>query len=199
VRRVPGTLRIVAGELRGRRVRVPPGVVRPTADRVREAVFSILGPLVDGAAVLDLYAGSGALALEALSRGAARAVCVEADRDAAAVLRDNVQALGLAGRCRVVERRAAELRGVALGGPFDLVFADPPYGGTEHPVIAALAPLVLAATGVLVLEREAGDGAAPLEWPDLERARVARYGRTALELYRWTAGRITPDDALARR
>ena len=126
-----GTLRIIAGELRGRRFRVPDGGdVRPTPDRVREALFSILGPGLEGISVLELYAGSGALGFEALSRGADRVTFVEADGSSREVLELNADSLGLTGRCRIVGRRAADAvngPAQALGGPFDLVLADPPY------------------------------------------------------------------------
>ena len=105
-----GTLRIIAGELRGRRIRVPAtATVRPTAERAREALFSILAPVLPGAVVLDAYAGSGALGFEALSRGAARAVFVEADGTALGTLGDNVEELGLADRCQLLRGRVEGL------------------------------------------------------------------------------------------
>src|SRR5258708_5287889 len=100
-------MRVVAGALRSRPLRAPKGdVTRPTSDRVRESLFAVIGD-VTGLAVLDLYAGSGALAIEALSRGAERAVCVEVDRAALAAIAENVHALGLGDRLRVVARRVA--------------------------------------------------------------------------------------------
>ena len=117
-------LRVVAGTLGGRRLYTPVGArTRPTADRVREALFSILGP-VDGLRVLDLFAGSGALGIEALSRGAASATFVDSSSQAVAAVRRNLEALGVEGE---VGRRDA-LRWLAgAEGPYDLVFADPPY------------------------------------------------------------------------
>ena len=117
-------MRIVAGEYGGRRLHAPRGTrTRPTADRVREALFSMLGD-VSGARVLDLYAGSGALGIEALSRGAASAVFVERDARAAATITRNLDALGADAEVR----RQDALRFLASGaGPFDLVFCDPPY------------------------------------------------------------------------
>jgi 16S rRNA (guanine966-N2)-methyltransferase len=123
-------MRIVAGDLGGRRIKAPPGRgTRPTSDRVREALFSILGPL-DGLHVLDLFAGSGALGIEALSRGAASAVFVDDDPRAVAAIRDNLASLGLSAR---VHRRdaIAYLRG-AREGSFGLVFLDPPYSSADE-------------------------------------------------------------------
>jgi len=120
--------RIVAGTLRGRRLEVPPGNgTRPTSDKVRQAVFNVLGQYFDGGAVLDLYAGSGALALEALSRGCARAVCVDADRDAVEVVRRNASSLGVADRVDVRRGRVEDLLLSLPESAFALVFLDPPY------------------------------------------------------------------------
>jgi 16S rRNA (guanine966-N2)-methyltransferase len=119
-------LRIVAGEWRGRRIAVPRGAVRPTADRVREAWMSIVNPALDGARVLDLCAGSGALGLEALSRGAAHCDFVESDPRVLTTLRKNLAALG-AGDRAVVHRADAVAFLEAAGTPWDVAFADPPY------------------------------------------------------------------------
>ena len=136
-------MRIVAGEWRGRRLVAPPGrTTRPTSDRVREALFSILGPL-DGERVLDLYAGSGALGLEALSRGAGEATLVERDRAALKALRANVEALGA--HAHVIAGDVASFLDSAAtaGGHYDLVFLDPPYRsgvGRELSLEPVLAP-----------------------------------------------------------
>jgi 16S rRNA (guanine966-N2)-methyltransferase len=121
-------VRIVAGSRRGHRIAAPKGAVtRPTSDRVREAVFSIVGP-VDGAAVLDLFAGSGAMGLEALSRGAASCVFVERDRDAARVIQANLEKLRLTGATVVARDAASALNDErARGRRYDLVLVDPPY------------------------------------------------------------------------
>ncbi len=123
------TLRIVAGSLGGRRIHAPPGrSVRPTPERVREAWFSAIGERIEGAAVLDLFAGSGALGIEALSRGAARVHFVEADRRAFAVLRANLRELQLAGRALAVRADVFQfLRRVDPGQRFNVALADPPY------------------------------------------------------------------------
>ena len=133
--------RIIAGKHRGRRLEVPKGqTVRPSAERLREALFSILEhqePKLDGALFLDLFAGSGAVGLEALSRGAARLVAVEADREAAAALRRNIEKLGEAERCRLVLGDATRLARTAE--PFDIVYIDPPYAsGLALPALASL-------------------------------------------------------------
>ncbi len=154
-------LRIIAGELGGRRLRAPGGQrTRPTAERVREALFSILGPPPAEAAALDLYAGSGALGIEALSRGIARAVFVEQDATAGRVLGANLRDLGLAERS-VVLARPVRLCGelIAARGPFHWVFADPPYASDELPTLLALLrrDSVLTAEGLFVLERATKD------------------------------------------
>jgi 16S rRNA (guanine966-N2)-methyltransferase len=146
-------MRIIAGEFKGRRLAPVKGRIRPTGDKVREAVFSILGPAVAGARVLDLFAGTGALALEALSRGARQAVLVE-DRDAALeVLGRNLEALGLKGRARVMPLPVKKaLKKLAVQGTkFDLVFLDPPYGRG----LAAATLTALEASGLLAPEAQA--------------------------------------------
>lgn len=156
--------RIVAGRFGGRSLQVPPKGTRPTSDRVREAIFSRLDHLdvLDGARVLDLYAGSGALGLEAASRGAAEVVLVDAHRRAADVARRNVATLGLQREVRVVadpaERFAAGAASPSAGAPgFDVVFLDPPYDLAEDALATVLthlaAPGVLAAGAVVVVER----------------------------------------------
>jgi 16S rRNA (guanine966-N2)-methyltransferase len=156
------TLRVIAGSARGRRLAAPAGEdVRPTQDRVREAVFSALDArgFVAGATVLDLYAGTGALAIEALSRGAARALFVERDRRALEVIRANLETTTFAAKARVEVRDVAAF--VASRppreAPFDLVLIDPPYDMTDdavRDVLHALAqPDWLAPDGVVVVER----------------------------------------------
>ena len=121
-------MRIVAGEFGGRRLVAPNGdIARPTQDRVREAWFSILGEAVDGARVLDLFAGSGALGLESLSRGAASATFVEKARRSLEALEENVASLDVAGRVTIVKGDALKVVEAITPGVYDLVFADPPY------------------------------------------------------------------------
>jgi 16S rRNA (guanine966-N2)-methyltransferase len=136
VKRNECQMRIVGGRFKGRAIVTPPGQgTRPTGDRAREAAFNILAHApwsegIDGKRVLDLFAGSGALGIEALSRGAAFALFVETEAAARAAIRDNVEALGLFGVTRIHRRDATDLgvKPAGLGDPFDLVFLDPPYG-----------------------------------------------------------------------
>lgn len=178
--------RIVAGELGGRRIAAPPGAgTRPTSDRVREALFSTLGTLVDlrGTRFADLYAGSGAVGLEALSRGAAHVLFVESDARAARVIRENLAALGIADRATVRPTSVS----AALSGPpeepYDVVFADPPYSVPPEELTAMLAALVgggwLAADAVVAVER-ATRSAAPSWVPGLTAERSRRYGETTV-------------------
>ncbi|MCW2974379.1 MAG: rsmD [Thermoleophilia bacterium] len=151
-------MRIVAGEFRGRRLAAVRGAdVRPTSDRVREAVFSILGP-IDGNVVLDLFAGTGAMGLEALSRGAAAATFVEIDRQAHEVVRRNIDATitGDSRRTALIKGDAERVvRSLALAGDrFDLVFFDPPYDHTEQLLDSTRAslPTICSAGSRVVLE-----------------------------------------------
>ena len=170
--------RIVAGTHRGRRLDVPTGSgTRPTADRAREGMFSSLQSLLDleGARVLDLYAGSGALGLEALSRGAATATLVESDERALAVLQRNVDRLGLP--ARVVGQQVEQF----LAGPpdpYDLVVLDPPYELDVDPVLAALPPW-LAEDAVVVVERRRR-APAPAWPPGVVEERSRGYGEAVL-------------------
>lgn len=172
--------RIVAGRWGGRRLATPAGAgTRPTSDRVREAMFasiqSELGPL-DGLRVLDLFAGSGALGLEALSRGAASVDLVEADAKAAAVIRRNIADLGAGGA--TVHRVKAERFVAGTEGAYDLVLLDPPYAVPTHAVAALVADVPLAIDGLIVVERATRD---PFVWPKTRSGlRERSYGETAL-------------------
>jgi 16S rRNA (guanine966-N2)-methyltransferase len=179
-------MRIVAGTLGGRRIAAPPGNdTRPTSDRVREALFSALGP-IDGARVLDLFAGSGALALEAISRGAAHAVLVEKDARAAAVIERNLEALEIdAGRAAL--RRRDALRALRdareAGESYDLVFLDPPYRlatGLGPELADSLAPVL--APGARVIGES--DRRMPLDLPGLSTTFERRYGDTLLRIHK---------------
>ena len=181
-------MRIIAGTHRGRRLRAPAGAAtRPTADRVREAVFSIVGP-VEGLAVLDLFCGSGALGLEALSRGAASAVLVDRSPRAIAVARANAEALGLLDRVRIVRRdwRSALVAERAAGSRFGLCLLDPPYSLTDRVLAgvgALLAPL-MTSSGTVVIEHSAA-----LSPPDPSGLEIASrtdriYGDTAVSVIR---------------
>ena len=183
-----GELRIVAGELRRRRIWAPEGRrVRPTSDRVREALFDILGPTVDGACALDAYAGSGALGLEALSRGARSATFLEADPTALRFLQRNIQGLGVSSRCHVIAARAEQVPLAAVpGAAFDLVLADPPYAANvrESFLERLRCPEVVRESGRVVIERDRDEEPASGASTGWRLVRTARYGRTCLDFYR---------------
>ncbi len=190
-------IRITGGEWRGREIRIPRSGVRPTQDRLRLAVFSSLGDAVVGARVLELFAGSGAFGLEALSRGAAFAAWIEKDGRVYPVLKANIEALvgrGDRGRARTIRGDALDPAALARAGrEFDLVFADPPYETTrERAILPALLALVrdarvLRAGGLLVFEQAAGrDPAAGADGWELLRDREVGDSR-------WTIHRRTAD------
>lgn len=183
-------MRIVAGAAKGRRLVAPKGGdVRPTADRVKEALFSSLQPLLPGARVLDLFAGSGALGLEALSRGAAAVTFVERSNAALAALRRNIELVGLPGATVIAEDAAKAVRTPVAGAPFDLVLADPPYRLPKAELAALLDAVVahLAPGATVVIERAARDGAPP--WPAaLSPDSPRRYGDTALHRAEYPGG-----------
>lgn len=177
--------RVIAGTARGRRLQVPAGLVtRPTADRAREGLFSSLLSLLelDGARVVDLYSGSGALGLEALSRGAASATLVEDDPDVVAVLRANVAELGLAG-AYVVAQPVERFLTVDLGleseqRRYDLALLDPPYEVDVAPVLELLHPWLVEGAVVVAERRTRGPA---LVWPaGYEPVRERRYGEATL-------------------
>jgi 16S rRNA (guanine966-N2)-methyltransferase len=177
--------RIVAGAAKGRRLAVPPRGTRPTSDRAREAMFSSLAGLVDleGIRVLDLFAGTGAVGLEALSRGAAAVSFVESDRAVCEVLRRNVDTVALPGAQIHRRQAAAYLVGAGTDEPFDLVFADPPYALGDEPLSVLLATLAtprwLSDSAVVVVERSAR-GSEP-QWPEgIEAIKQRRYGEGVL-------------------
>lgn len=176
-------MRIVGGTAGGRRLVAPRGAAtRPTSDKVRGAVFNLLGQLFQGGRVLDLYAGSGAMALEALSRGCERATCVEHDRAAAEALLRNAAACGWADRvelCR--ERVEAALRRLPRRS-FDLVFLDPPYAEGPDRALAALEPL-LAPGAVAVAEHDRRRPPADRHGR-LRLADRRAYGETGISIYR---------------
>jgi 16S rRNA (guanine966-N2)-methyltransferase len=174
-------MRIVAGEWGGRRLQAPAGRdTRPTTDRVREAWMSVLAPELEGARVLDLFAGSGALGLEALSRGAAEVTLVEQAEPALRALRANVQALGAGERARIVKVDALRYAARLEEGAFDLCIADPPYGKGHADALVRLW-LQRPFARILTLERGRAD---PI--PEVPGTRERRYGDTILSFH--TAG-----------
>ena len=184
-------MRVIAGRLRGRALgSVPGSATRPTTARARAGLFDALGSIVRDARVLDLYAGTGALGIEALSRGARHATFVERDRRARTVLRENLTGLDLAGITRVlampVDRAVSEL--VAEGERFRLVFADPPYGEAwlSRRVTPDAVVRLLERGGFLVVERDQREP--PLEGVEpLVLADSRRYGETRFDRYASTA------------
>ncbi len=181
-------MRIVGGAWRGRALTGPgaAGGLRPTQDRVRESLFNVLGggrlgdPLT-GARVLDLFAGTGALALEALSRGAAEAILVDNGRPAARLIAQNIRACGAGDRARHLRRDATRL-GPNEGAPFDLVFLDPPYGrGLGETALEAALAGGWIAPGALVIWEESAQIAPPA---GLQLLETRRYGDTTLAVLR---------------
>ena len=190
--------RIIGGHAGGRRLQTPKGdLTRPTADRVREALFSALESTLgslSGLRFLDLYAGSGAVGLEAWSRGAAAVMLVERDRRTAATARANAAAVGCSAARVVTASVRTVLTEAVVDAPYDVVFSDPPYATASDRVVGDLRALLgggwLAAGGVVVVERPTRAG--PVGWPEgLTEERVRSYGETSL----WSARAQDPLDA----
>ena len=177
-------MRIIGGSARGRRIKSPPGQVRPTSDRVREALFSILGPEVPRGRFLDLFAGSGAVGLEALSRGAQYVEFVEEDPARAAAIRNYLKDFGWSDRGRVL-RLSARKYLARVPEKFDIIFVDPPYAGPllREAIQQIISARALADGGILVLEHPSSTV------PDVpglttHRVKTYRYGDTTLSVYR---------------
>jgi len=179
-------MRIIAGEARGLQLKTPPSGVRPTMDRVRAAIFSSLGDAVPGARVLDLFAGSGAMGIEALSRGAASAVFVDSNSRSTDCVRDNLRHTKLVGSVQTMDAlKFLELYG---SNGFDLIFADPPYAKRPEDrdfaaelIVSPAMAAALGQSGTLILERLSG----AKEPPDvlLSLVRVRRYGESEIAYY----------------
>jgi 16S rRNA (guanine(966)-N(2))-methyltransferase RsmD len=183
-------MRVIAGELKGRRLVAPRGwTVRPTSDRVREAIFDILGPVWNFPRILDLFAGTGALGIEAVSRGAGEAVFVEQGKAALTVLKGNLKALGLKSRAWILP--VAAKRGIAIlaekGSIFNLIFIDPPYGkGLADKTLEEIVNSGILATGaIIVVEHSSREEIAPPH--GLVRSQQRRYGDTTVSFYAATA------------
>ncbi len=173
-------MRIIGGQHRSRRLKTLPGrSVRPTSDRLRETIFDVLGPELAGKVFVDAYAGSGAVGIEALSRGAARAVFLERDRRAALLIRENLRRLGLESRAQVMQRNAAEALASVRG---DIVFLDPPYSETAE-YEKALRRLAGAPPALAIAEHDRRLTLAET-YGALRRVRVLRQGDSALSFYR---------------
>jgi len=177
-------LRIIAGTARGRRIEAPEGRdTRPTLDRVRENLFNMLQGSLRDARVLDLFGGSGALALEALSRGAARAVIADRDREACRIEKKNTEALGFTNRTRLLRgewERTADLL-AAEGERFDLIFLDPPYAMTDLREVTERMKPLMAEEALLVIEHQAG--AEVLVAPGLEALKERSWGYCGVKIY----------------
>lgn len=185
-------MRIIGGKFRGRSIIAPKGdVARPTADRAREALFNILSSREDfdfeGARVIDLFAGSGALGLEAMSRGAAGALFVETDAAARGAIRDNIEALGLFGSTRIHRRSATSLgpKPAGVGPPFTLAFLDPPYRkDLAPPTMATLKSGAWLAPGALVVVEQAKEEA-PVAVDGFEEVDRRLYGAAQIGIFRF--------------
>jgi len=180
-------MRVVGGEFRGRPLATPrSNAIRPTTDRTREALFNVLvhryGDRLQGGRVLDLFAGTGALGLEALSRGASFCMFVEESAEGRGLIRANVEAFGLTGRTKIFRRDAGKLGAAGTVQPFDLVFADPPYGKGlgEAALHSALAGGWLAAGALCVVEESAAAAFDP--GPGFSTVDERSYGETIIRL-----------------
>jgi 16S rRNA (guanine966-N2)-methyltransferase len=175
-------MRIIAGEHKGARIFAPPGrETRPTSDRVRENVFNIVAPWVEEARVLDLYAGSGAMGLEALSRGATAAVFVESDPGAVRAIERNLDKLRVRGATVLrVEATTALAREATAGRKYDLVLLDPPYAMTDFASLGRYLPTVLADDGLLVVETAAR---VEPDVPGLSVRTTRKYGSTRVTVF----------------
>ena len=176
-------MRVISGTARGLKLVSPAGLdTRPTLDRVKEALFSILAPELRGAAVLDLFAGSGALSFEAISRGAARAVLLDKDKRSVEIIRKNAESLGFEAQCEI-RNEDCFIYAERTGEKFDIIFLDPPYNkGIIEPVLDKIAKKeLLADGGIIVLESDGTDFSG--ERDGLAILKQRRYGRTYITVY----------------
>ena len=177
-------MRIIAGELKGRTIGTPAWEgLRPTSDRLRETIFNILAPAIRGARFVDGYAGTGAVGLEALSRGAAHVTFVEQDRRAAALIASNLQRCGVDDRYAIIPAGFAGALARSPQGSFDIIFIDPPYGAAQLAAALAAAEAWMSDTTLLVVEHARRDES-PAAPGSLERTRVVRSGDSALSFFR---------------
>jgi 16S rRNA (guanine966-N2)-methyltransferase len=188
-------MRIISGQLKGRRLRTPRWEgLRPTSDRLRETLFNVLAGEVPGAFVLDGFAGTGALGIEALSRGASGVVFVDRDARAAALIAENLRHCGVSEGCAIIRADIGRLSDPGGSRQFDLVLLDPPYDGLDLESCVRRAARWLAAGGLLVLEHARRRMSPPCAG-DLTRTRVVHSGDSALSFYRHaSAGASTAGD-----
>jgi 16S rRNA (guanine966-N2)-methyltransferase len=183
-------MRIVGGTLRGRSLTAPKSLaIRPTTDRVREALFNVIVHLndfsIENARVLDLFAGTGALGIEALSRGAGFCLFVDTGVEARGLLRETIDTLGLLGTTKVFRRDATDLGPAVPQKPFDLVFADPPYGkGLAEKALTNAAQNAWIAHNALIIVEESADASLTLD-PAFSLFDTRHYGDTIIRFYRW--------------
>lgn len=176
-------MRIIAGTHKGRTLKTPKWEgLRPTSDKLRETLFNILAPRIDGARVLDVFAGTGAVALEALSRGAVAATCIESDRRAARLIEENAARCGEQNRCAIIRDNVERaLQRAVPGGPFDIIVLDPPYDYAGLAAAVTNAGGQRAADGVVVLEHAAR--VTPPAASGLALTRTVKSGDSALTFY----------------
>lgn len=180
-------MRIIGGTARGRKLKTQAGrATRPTADRVREAIFNIVSSKVPNAAILDLFAGSGAMGIEALSRGASSAVFIESDRDAAATIKSNLDACVFAAPSKVIVGMLPKALGrfIINEENFDLIFIDPPYesGLAEKTLFAVAERNMICADGIAIIEHSVRE-TMPEDATTLIKAREKKYGSTLISFY----------------
>lgn len=189
-------MRIVGGEFRGRSLAAPrTQSIRPTTDRSRESLFNILShaypDVLDGTRVLDLFAGTGALGLEALSRGCRTALFVESGVEGRGVIQKNIESFGLQGRARLFRRDATKLGPSGTMGQFDLVFADPPYGKGlgENALASAATGGWISPGAVIILEEE--EAARPDPGPEFDLLETRAFGDTVMRFFRYGAAGLS--------
>jgi 16S rRNA (guanine966-N2)-methyltransferase len=177
-------MRVTGGIGRGRRLKVPSGSrVRPTSDKVKQALFNILGDRVDGSAFLDLYAGAGGIGIEALSRGATRVTFVDASRDSLNSIKQNIEQLGFGDRAAIVLAKAESFL-KKPSGPYDILFLDPPYAEEMAPLLELIAAAEIMKSDAIVIAEHFKKQLSPNKAGKLELYREAQYGDTVLAFYR---------------
>lgn len=179
-------MRVTGGICRGRKLKVPTGSrVRPTSDKVKQALFNILGEKIVGSAFLDLYAGAGGIGIEALSRGAGSMVFVDASRGSLSIIKQNVEQTGFGGRAQAVLSKAGAFLKKA-SGPYDIVFLDPPYAEELQPLLGLIAGAGILKPDSIVIAEHFKKQSSPASAGALSLYREARYGDTVLAFYKIT-------------